>query len=78
VGPLVGEAQAGNASASGGGDAGGDRSQGVGAGDRVVAELLDAQQAPVGGEADLPQGGQIGQSFPDREIAGVVDNGLGP
>ena len=32
--------------------------------DRVVAELLDAQQAPVGGEADLPQCGQGGQPFP--------------
>ena len=56
----------------------GDRGQGVGAGDRVVTELLDAQQAPVGGEADLPQCGQICQSFPDPEIAGVVDGGLGP
>ncbi len=51
--------------------------QGVGAGDRVVAELLDAQQASVGGVADLPQRGQIGQSFPDPEIAGVVDGGFG-
>jgi hypothetical protein len=46
--------------------------------DRVVAESLDAQQAPVGGEADLPQRGQIGQPFPDLEVAGVVDRGLGP
>jgi hypothetical protein len=38
---------------------------------------LDAQQASVGGEADLPQGGQVGQSFPDFEVAGVVDGGLG-
>jgi len=29
----------------------------VGSGDRVVADALDAQQAPVGGEADLPQDG---------------------
>jgi len=42
-----------------------------------MAESLDAQQAPVGGVADLPQCGQIGQSFPDPEIAGVVDGGFG-
>jgi hypothetical protein len=29
----------------------------VGSGDRVVADALDAEQAPVGGEADLPQRG---------------------
>jgi hypothetical protein len=52
--------------------------QGGGAGDRVVAESLDVQQTPVGGEADLPQRGQIGQPFPDRKVAGVVDGGLGP
>jgi len=52
--------------------------QGVGAGDRVVAESLDVQQTSVGAEADLPQRGQIGQPFPDLEVAGVVDGGLGP
>jgi len=31
---------------------------------------LDAQQAPAGGKADLPQRGQIGQPFPDPEIGG--------
>jgi len=36
--------------------------------DRVVAESLDAEQAPVGGDADLPQRGQIGQPFPDAEV----------
>ena len=41
----------------------GDGVQGGDAGDRVVAELLDAQQAPVGLKADLPQCGQIRQSF---------------
>jgi hypothetical protein len=30
----------------------------------VVAQIFDAQQAPVGGKADLPQRGQIGQPFP--------------
>jgi hypothetical protein len=78
VGTPVGEPKPGDAGAGGGDDGVGDRGQGVGAGDRVVTELLDAQQAPVGGEADLPQRGQIGQSFPDPEIAGVVDGGLGP
>jgi hypothetical protein len=50
----------------------------LGGADRVVAESLDAEQAPVGREADLPQGGQIGQPFPDPEVAGVVDRGLVP
>jgi hypothetical protein len=45
--------------------------------DRVVAESLDAEQAPVGGNADLPQRGQIGQPFPDAEVVGIVDRGLG-
>ena len=44
--------------------------------DRVVAESLDAEQAPVGGDADLPQRGQISQPFPDPEVAGIVDRGL--
>ena len=35
-----------------------------GPGDRVVADSLDAEQAPVGGVADLPQRGQIRRSFP--------------
>ena len=37
--------------------------EGFGAADRVVADGLDAEQAPVGGEADLPQVGQAGQPF---------------
>jgi hypothetical protein len=37
-----------------------DGGEGLGGADRVVAESLDAQQALAGGEADLPQGGQIG------------------
>src|SRR5260370_1237276 len=51
--------------------------QDVGSEDRVVAESLGAQQAPVGGVADLPQGGQIGQPFAEVEVHGVVDGGLG-
>ncbi len=49
----------------------------LGGADRVVAESLDAQQAPVGGEADLPQGRQVGQPFPDAKVARIVDGGLG-
>ena len=41
-----------------------------------MAESLDAQQASVGREADLPQRGQVGQPFPDGEVVGVVDRGL--
>jgi hypothetical protein len=33
-----------------------------------VADSSDAEQAPVGGVADLPQRGQIRRSFPDPEI----------
>jgi hypothetical protein len=51
---------------------------GFGGVDRVVAESPGTRQGPGGGEADLPQCGQSGQRFPDREVAGVVDRGLGP
>ena len=47
-----------------------------GPGDRVVADSLDADEAPVGGVADLPQRGQIRRSFPDPEIVSVGDGGL--
>ena len=40
-----------------------DGGEGFGSADRAVAESLDAQQAPVGGEADLPHRGQMGQPF---------------
>jgi hypothetical protein len=76
VAALIGETETGDAGARRGGDGVGDSGQGLGAGDRVVAELLDAKQASVGGKADLPQCGQIGQPFPDLEIAGVVDRGF--
>lgn len=61
---LLGETQPGDAGASWCGDGAGDSGQGLGAGDRVVAELLDAEQASVGGEADLPQCGQLVSRFP--------------
>ena len=55
-----------------------DGGEGFVASGRVVAESLDVEQAPVGGEADLAECGQVGQSFPDVEVVGVVDGGLGP
>jgi hypothetical protein len=45
--------------------------------DRVVIESLDALQAPVGFEADLPQCGQIHKTFTDVAVTGVVDGGFG-
>jgi len=56
---FVGEAQAGDAGSGGGDDGAGDGGDRGGAGGGVVADFLDAQQAPVGGEADLPQCGQV-------------------
>ncbi len=70
---LFAQSEPGDPSAFLGDDRVGDGVQYVVSGDGVMAELLDAQQAPVGVEADLPQSGQIGQPFPDPEIAGVVD-----
>jgi hypothetical protein len=55
----VGEAQARDAGSGGGGDGSGDGGDRGGSGGGVVADFLDAQQAPVGGEADLPQCGQV-------------------
>jgi len=70
VHPGVAEAQPGDAGADLGDDRCGQRGERVGAVDRVVAEALDAEQAPVGGEADLPQRGQVGQPFRQPELAG--------
>jgi len=33
--------------------------------DRVVTDRLGVEETPVGGEADLPQGGQVAQSLAD-------------
>jgi len=74
---LLTDPQPGDPGAGGGGDRVGDGVQRIDSDDRVVADGLDAQQAPVGGEADLPQGRQICQSFPDPETVGVVDRRLG-
>jgi len=73
----VAEAQAGDAGSGGGDGGGGEIGEGFRAADRVVADGLDAEQAPVGGKAELPQGGQAGQPFGDVEVAGVVDRGFG-
>ena len=50
----------------------------VRAADRVRGDGLDAEQAPVGGEADLPQCGQVGQPFGQPEVLGVVNGGFRP
>ena len=73
VGAAITQAQAGDAVSSGGDNRLVHGGECVGGADRVVAESLDAQQASIGGEADLPQRGQVGQPFPDPEVAGVVD-----
>ena len=74
----VAETQPGDASAGVGDDRCGEIGECLCAADGVVADTLDAQQASVGGKADLPQGGQVGQPFGQPEVAGVVDRGLGP
>jgi hypothetical protein len=40
--------------------------------------LLDLEHAPVGGEADLAQGGQVFEASAHPEVVGVVDRGFGP
>ena len=40
----------------------------------VVAQIFDAQEAPVGGKADLPQGGQIAERTTDHwHLIGAAD-----
>ena len=41
-----------------------------------MADLLDVEETPGGGEAGCPQRGQVVQPFADAEVAGVVDRGL--
>jgi hypothetical protein len=74
---AVAQAQPGHPLPGSGGDRFVHGGEGVRGADRVVAESLDAQQASVGRKADLPQRGQVGQPFPDPEVARVVDGGLG-
>ena len=56
---FVGESQAGDAGSGRGDDRVGDGGNRGGAGGGVVADFLDAQQAPVDGEADLLWCGQV-------------------
>ena len=71
--------QCGDAGAAGHDDRRGQGGERLRAVDGVVADGLDAEQAPAGGEADLPQVRQAGQPFGDAEVGGrVVDGGLGP
>jgi hypothetical protein len=65
---LLTQAQAWDASAGRGGDGAVSVCRASGPGDRDVADSLEAEEAPVGGVADLPQRGQIRRSFPDPEI----------
>ena len=73
----VAETQSGDAGGGLGDDGGGQVGEGLRAADGVVADGLDAEQAPVGGEAELPQGGQAGQPFGDPKVVRVVDGGFG-
>ena len=75
---LLAQAQPRDSGALVGDDWVGEGVQVAGSDDRVMVESLDAQQAPVGVEADLPQRGQIHKTLPDLEVVGVVDRGLGP
>src|SRR6185436_2463780 len=43
----------------------------------VVADSLDVEETSVGLEANLPQCGQVVQSFADLEVVSVVDGRLG-
>lgn len=43
----------------------------------VVAQRFDAQEAPVGGKADLPQGGQIAERTTNGKVVSIVDGGFG-
>src|SRR5207249_5073270 len=40
-------------------------------------QRLGTQEAPVGVEADLPQGGEVAERSADLEVVGVVDDRLG-
>src|SRR5436190_19853855 len=44
----------------------------------VVAQMFDAQATSVGGKADLPQGGQIGESPTNFKVVRIVDRRFGP
>src|SRR5438552_15614750 len=56
----------------------GERVEVVVADQAVVAQIFDAQEASVGGKANLPQGGEIAESPTDLEVVGIVDGGFRP
>jgi hypothetical protein len=64
VATLPAQAQPGGAG-PGGGDRVNEGVQVAGSSDRVMVESLEAQQAPVGFEADLPPCGQIQKTYTD-------------
>jgi hypothetical protein len=78
MGAGIGQAQAGDAGAGFGGERLADPGDDFLAAGGIVADFLDVQQAPGGGEAGCPQCGQVLQPFADAEVAGIVDGGLGP
>jgi len=39
----------------------------------VVSDGLDVEETSIGLKADLPQRGEVLQSFADSEVAGIVD-----
>ncbi len=43
----------------------------------IMTETFGIEETPVGGEADLPQCGQVAQPSADAEIVAVVDGRLG-
>ena len=54
-----------------------DRLEGVFGQHAVVAELLELEQAAIGGKADVAQLRQVGEAPADAEVIAVVDRGLG-
>ena len=64
----VAEPQPGDAGAAGHDDGRGQVGERLRAADGIVADGLGAEQAPVGGKADLPQCGQVGQPFGQAEV----------
>jgi len=74
----VAETEPGDAGSVAGDDGRGQGGECFRAADGVVADGLDAEQAPVGGKADLPQGGEVGQPAGQPEVLGVVNGGFRP
>jgi hypothetical protein len=76
MGAGVAEPQARDAGAGLGGERLADLGDGFLAVGGVVADCLDVEETPGGGEAGCPQRGQVLQPFADAEVAGVVDRGF--